>query len=62
MRSFLSHTNARTNPTKRVKDILSIKAKCRAIGSNYMLNVGPDPLGRFPVAAIEILDGLASRG
>ena len=35
------------------------KAKCAAIGSNYMLNVGPDSLGRFPVAAIEILDGLA---
>ena len=30
-----------------------------ALGSNYMLNVGPDPLGRFPVAAIDILDGLA---
>ena len=44
---------------KSVKDILGIKAKCAAIGSNYMLNVGPDPLGRFPVAAIDILDGLA---
>ena len=44
---------------KSVKDILAIKAKCAAIGSNYMLNVGPDPLGRFPVAAIDILDGLA---
>lgn len=43
---------------KSVKDILAIKAKCASIGSNYMLNVGPDPLGRFPVAAIEILDGL----
>ena len=44
---------------KSVKDILAIKAKCASIGSNYMLNVGPDPLGRFPVAAVEILDGLA---
>ena len=44
---------------KSVKEILAIKAKCAAIGSNYMLNVGPDPLGRFPVAAVEILDGLA---
>ena len=44
---------------KSVKGILDIKAKCAAIGSNYMLNVGPDPLGRFPVAAIDILDGLS---
>ena len=29
-----------------------------SIGSNYMLNVGPDPLGRFPIAAIDILNGL----
>ena len=44
---------------KSVKEILEIKAKCASIGSNYMLNVGPDPLGRFPVAAIDILSGLA---
>ena len=43
---------------KSVKEILAIKAKCAAIGSNYMLNVGPDPLGRFPAAAIDILEGL----
>ena len=46
---------------KSVKDILAIKAKCAAIGSNYMLNVGPDPLGRFPVAAIDILNGLVAK-
>ena len=45
---------------KSVKEILNIKAKCAAIGSNYMLNVGPDPLGRFPVPAIDILRGLSS--
>ena len=45
---------------RTVKDILAIKEKCRSIGSNYMLNVGPDPLGRFPVAAVDILKGLAS--
>ena len=46
---------------KSVKEILEIKAKCASIGSNYMLNVGPDALGRFPVAANEILAGLASQ-
>ena len=45
---------------KSVDEILAIKAKCASIGSNYMLNVGPDPLGRIPVAGIEILDGLAA--
>ena len=44
---------------KSVQEILDIKAKCASIGSNYMLNVGPDPLGRFPVAAIDLLSGLA---
>ena len=47
---------------RSVKDILGIKEKCRSIGSNYMLNVGPDPLGRFPVAAVDHLKGLARRG
>ena len=41
-----------------VREILGIRRKCASIGSNYMLNVGPDPLGRFPVAALDILDGL----
>ena len=43
---------------RSVKQIVEIREKCRSIGSNYMLNVGPDPLGRFPVAAVDILDGL----
>ena len=47
---------------KSSEEILAIKAKCAAIGSNYMLNVGPDPLGRFPVAAIDILNKLGKKG
>ena len=43
---------------RSVAEIRAIRAKCAAIGSNYMLNVGPDPLGRFPVAALDILNGL----
>lgn len=46
---------------RSVEDILEIKAKCASIGSNYMLNFGPDPLGRMPVAAVDILSGLAHR-
>ena len=44
---------------KSVEEILAIKAKCAAIGSNYMLNIGPDPLGRIPVEGVRILEGLA---
>ena len=44
---------------KTVAEISAIKAKCASIGSNYMLNVGPDALGRFPVAAMQTLEGLA---
>lgn len=44
---------------KSVAQIKAIREECRAKGSNYMLNVGPDPLGRFPVAAVDILKGLS---
>ena len=46
---------------KSVDEILAIKAKCASIGSNYMLNIGPDPLGRIPAAGISILEGLAAK-
>ena len=46
---------------KSVDEIRAIKAKCASIGSNYMLNIGPDPLGRIPAAGIEILDGIAAK-
>ena len=46
---------------KSVDQILGIKAACASIGSNYMLNFGPDPLGRMPVAAVDILGELAKR-
>jgi alpha-L-fucosidase len=43
---------------RTVEEIQAIKAKCAAIGSNYMLNIGPDPLGRIPAGGIKILNGL----
>ena len=43
---------------KSVETILKIKGDCAAKGVNYLLNFGPDPLGRIPTAAIGILDGL----
>lgn len=44
---------------RSVQKILEIKAQCAAIGSNYLLNFGPDPMGRVPAAAADILTGLA---
>jgi len=46
---------------KSIDVIAGIRDKCASIGSNYMLNFGPDPLGRMPVAAIDILAGLGKR-
>ena len=46
---------------KSVQKILEIKKQCADIGSNYMLNIGPDPLGRIPVPGIDILRGLAAK-
>lgn len=43
---------------KTVKQIRDIRSRCASMGANYMLNVGPDPLGRFPAAALRILDAL----
>ena len=46
---------------KSVETILKIKQECIDKGSNYMLNIGPDPLGRIPVGGINILEGLAKK-
>lgn len=43
---------------KSVETIIGIKNKCASIGSNYMLNIGPDPLGRIPAGGVKILEGL----
>ncbi len=43
---------------KSVEKILEIKELCRKKGSNYMLNIGPDPLGRIPAGGIQILEGI----
>lgn len=40
---------------KDAKKVLSIKQHLKARGVNYLLNVGPDHLGRIPAPAAEIL-------
>jgi len=44
---------------KSADRIRAIRAQCAAVGSNYMLNVSPDPLGRLPVACTKLLKELS---
>ena len=46
---------------KSVEEIVSLREKSRSIGSNYMLNIGPDHLGRMPAPGVAILEGLAAQ-
>ena len=46
---------------KSVEEIVSLREKSRSIGSNYMLNIGPDHLGRIPAPGVAILEGLAAQ-
>ena len=43
------------NNWKSPEEIIRIKKHLNERGINYLLNIGPDYLGRFPVPAIEIL-------
>ncbi|MBO7296119.1 MAG: alpha-L-fucosidase, partial [Clostridia bacterium] len=40
---------------KNADEVIRIKEHLNARGVNYLLNVGPDHLGRIPVPALEIL-------
>lgn len=40
---------------KPAEEILRIKNKLNGMGCNYLLNVGPDHLGRIPAPCVEIL-------
>lgn len=44
---------------KDAKKVAEIKRKLNGMGINYLLNVGPDALGRFPAACQEILREVA---
>ena len=46
---------------KSLEKIITIREKCKEKGVNYLLNVGPDPLGRFPAPAVSLLEGLAKK-
>ena len=44
---------------KSLERIKEIKNHLNSRGINYLLNVGPDGLGRIPAPSVEILRGLA---
>lgn len=46
---------------KSPEEIIKIKNHLNERGINYLLNIGPDHLGRFPAKAIEILNKIHSR-
>ena len=47
------------NDWKSPEKVIEMLGQCRACGANMLLNIGPDPLGRFPAPAIEVLKALA---
>ena len=46
---------------KSAEQILANKTKLSELGINYLINIGPDHLGRFPIEAQEILKEVAER-
>ena len=43
---------------KSAEKVLKIKNDLNSKGINYLLNVGPDHLGRFPAPAVEVLKNI----
>ena len=57
----LNHTwgyKAFDNDYKSADEVKAILDKCRAAKANLLLNIGPDPLGRLPVPAMDVLKEL----
>ncbi len=46
------------NRWKSAEEVIRIREHCRERGANYLLNVGPDPLGRIPAPACDILKAI----
>lgn len=57
----LNHTwgyKAFDNDYKSADEVKDILSRCRKKGANLLLNIGPDPLGRFPAPAMDVLKSL----
>ena len=46
---------------KSADEVLAILRKCQRCGANLLLNIGPDPLGRFPAPALAILKEIGEK-
>lgn len=46
------------NDWKSPEKVKEIYDKCKKCGANFLLNIGPDPLGRLPAPAVDILKSL----
>ena len=46
---------------KSSDEVLAILRKCQRCGANLLLNIGPDPLGRFPAPALAILKEIGEK-
>ena len=44
---------------KTAEQIFEIKEHLNSLGINYLLNIGPDGLGRVPMASVKALKGVA---
>lgn len=49
------------NDWKSPEEVRDILARCHACGANLLLNIGPDPLGRLPAPAVDILHALGDK-
>lgn len=47
------------NNWKSAEEVFKTKEHLKRIGANYLLNIGPDHLGRFPAPAMQVLKDLA---
>ena len=47
------------NNWKSAETVRATRDRLNAKGINYLLNIGPDPLGRFPVPAMNVLKELS---
>lgn len=46
---------------KTPEKVLEMKEHCKEKGANFLINIGPDGLGRFPAPAIDILKAIAEK-
>ena len=44
------------NNWKSAEEVVKTKEHLKSLGANYLLNIGPDWLGRFPAKSVEILE------